>query len=206
MTEANVLSDAADAKIRMLKDRSQLQMKTFGKNEIIVTPSSDHYRMGFLLSGTAYLVTINLDYQKRIIDYFEVNDMFCNNTLCDLGNNSYYIYAKTKCTVAFMDYREFFREDREAMLVFQEELLISSGRRLFQHIDILSQLTIRNKLLSYLDYCSKRSQCNSFVLPMPLSELADYLSVDRSAMMREIGKMKDEKLLASVGRKITILK
>ena len=36
-------------------------------------------------------------------------------------------------------------------------------------------------------------------------ELADYLSVDRSAMMREIKKLKDEKKIETDGKKITIL-
>ena len=37
--------------------------------------------------------------------------------------------------------------------------------------------------------------CGSFHLPFTLSALADYISADRSAMMRELRKMKEEHLV-----------
>ena len=45
----------------------------------------------------------------------------------------------------------------------------------------------------------------TFYLPLPLSDLADYLSVDRSAMMREIKKMNEENIIISEKRKITVI-
>ena len=37
-----------------------------------------------------------------------------------------------------------------------------------------------------------------------MSSLADYLSIDRSAMSRELGKMKDEGLIYIEKREVTI--
>lgn len=37
-----------------------------------------------------------------------------------------------------------------------------------------------------------------------LSALADYISADRSAMMRELKKMKDEHLVEVAGRQVTL--
>ena len=45
---------------------------------------------------------------------------------------------------------------------------------------------------------------DSFDIPVSLSDLADYLSVDRSAMMREIKKMKNENIIIAKGCKITL--
>ena len=44
-----------------------------------------------------------------------------------------------------------------------------------------------------------------FVRPFSLTDLADYLSVDRSAMMREIGYLKDDKIIEKNGNSITLL-
>jgi CRP-like cAMP-binding protein len=162
--------------------------------------------MGLIISGTAYLATINLDYQQRIIDYYEANDIFFNRIMSDLGGNSYHIFAKTKCTVAFLDYRELLKDNSETFAKLQEHLLVDSRKRLLEHIDTLSQRSLRNKLISFFEYYGKRKASTSFVLPMTLSELADYLAVDRSAMTREIGKMNDEKIIMSIGRKIVLLK
>ena len=52
---------------------------------------------------------------------------------------------------------------------------------------------------------AKKKGKKTFVLPITYIELADYLSIDRSAMMRELKKLKDAKLINSNGKKITIL-
>ena len=146
MAKTLVFHEAADPTLKMLQDHFQLKIKSFNKNEVLVNPSSDKNVMGIVVSGMAYLATINLNYQKRIIDYYEVNDMFYNSTMTGLGNNSYYIYAKTKCTVAFLDYRELSNDNNDAIVKLHDVLIVNSGRRTLQHIDILSQLTLRNSL------------------------------------------------------------
>ena len=46
----------------------------------------------------------------------------------------------------------------------------------------------------------------TFEIPFTITNMADYLSIDRSAMSREIGKLKDEKILDLNKRKVTLLK
>ena len=58
--------------------------------------------------------------------------------------------------------------------------------------------------MTFFEYIKKEKGKNTFTLPLPLSDLADYLSVDRSAMMREIKKLNEEKIIVSDKRKITV--
>ena len=44
-----------------------------------------------------------------------------------------------------------------------------------------------------------------FTIPLTFTELANYLSVDRSAMTREIKNLKDDGFIKTNGRKITLL-
>ena len=46
---------------------------------------------------------------------------------------------------------------------------------------------------------------STFVLPFSLSVLADYIATDRSAMMRELKKLKEEGLVQNEGRRFTLL-
>ena len=48
------------------------------------------------------------------------------------------------------------------------------------------------------------SGADSFTLPFTLSALADYISADRSAMMRELKRMKAEGLVEMDGRRVTL--
>lgn len=43
---------------------------------------------------------------------------------------------------------------------------------------------------------------DGFSLPFSYTDCADYLFVDRSAMMRELGRMKEEGLIRTEGKKI----
>ena len=59
----------------------------------------------------------------------------------------------------------------------------------------MSQKTTRDKLLSYLSAESLKAKSPSFTIPFNRQQLADYLSVDRSAMSSELGKLKKEGIL-----------
>ena len=64
-----------------------------------------------------------------------------------------------------------------------------------EKITHMSKRTTRDKLLSYLSSQSNRSGSNEFDIPFNRQQLADYLSVDRSAMSSELGRMQEEGLI-----------
>lgn len=69
------------------------------------------------------------------------------------------------------------------------------NRKLVQKLGILSKRTTREKLISYLSEQAKKQNSGSFTIPFNRQQLADFLSVDRSAMSNELCKMRDEGLL-----------
>ena len=69
------------------------------------------------------------------------------------------------------------------------------NRTLVQKLDYLSRRTTREKLISYLSEEAKWQNSPQITIPFNRQQLADYLSVDRSAMSNELGKMRDEGLL-----------
>ena len=44
----------------------------------------------------------------------------------------------------------------------------------------------------------------TFYIPLSYTDLADYLSVDRSAMMRELKSLKEEGFISRDGNKVTL--
>ena len=62
-------------------------------------------------------------------------------------------------------------------------------------IEITSKRTTRDKLMTYLLSQAKIHGSSSFEIPFDRQELADYLGVERSAMSKEISKMKDDGLI-----------
>lgn len=61
-----------------------------------------------------------------------------------------------------------------------------------QKLGHMSKRSIREKLISYLSEEAKKQNSSSFTIPFNRQQLADFLSVDRSAMSNELCKMRDE--------------
>ena len=72
-------------------------------------------------------------------------------------------------------------------------------------VEILTKRSTREKLRGYFNLLSARNLSKTFSIPFSLTDLADYLSVDRSAMMRELKTLKDEGFIKKNGNKITLL-
>lgn len=70
------------------------------------------------------------------------------------------------------------------------------NRQLLQKLDHVCRRTTREKLISYLSEQAKRRGRSDFEIPFNRQQLADFLSVDRSAMSSELGKMRDEGLVS----------
>lgn len=77
---------------------------------------------------------------------------------------------------------------------------------LTQKIEHLVKRTTRSKLLSYLSEQSERAGAATFLIPFNRRELADYLSVDRSAMSSELGRLRDEGFIEFKKNRFTLLK
>ncbi len=69
------------------------------------------------------------------------------------------------------------------------------NRGLVQKLDYMSRRTTREKLISYLSEEAKKQNSPYITIPFNRQQLADYLSVDRSAMSNELCKMRDDGLL-----------
>ncbi len=73
--------------------------------------------------------------------------------------------------------------------------LSEKNRHLVSRLGIASQRTTRDKLIAYLSEQAGRQGKPTFEIPFNRQQLADYLSVDRSAMSSELCKMRDEGML-----------
>lgn len=79
------------------------------------------------------------------------------------------------------------------------------NRKLVQKLGHMAKRSTREKLISYLSEEARRQNSGTFTIPFNRQQLADFLSVDRSAMSNELCKMRDEGLLAFEKSRFTLL-
>lgn len=109
--------------------------------------------------------------------------------------------AAAASTVLFLDFRRILVTCSSACRFHTQliqnyfVILAEKNRILTQKIDHMSKRSTREKLLSYLSEQSLRAGSSSFVIPFNRQQLADFLSIDRSAMSNELSKMRKEGIL-----------
>lgn len=181
----------------------------FAKGEEIMRLDEENNMAGIIISGRAYLVTTTFDGVRTIADHYEPGCFFGKGFSLCTDLDPYIIRAASSCRVYIMEYNKLMhccdnRCEKHVRLI--DSLIMSSMHHAQLHIEVLSRRTIRGKLLTLFRQMSKEKGSRTFELPLSLSDLADYISVDRSAMMRELKKLNDEKLIVSHARKVSILK
>ena len=79
------------------------------------------------------------------------------------------------------------------------------NRQLVQKLGHMGKRSTREKLISYLSEEAGRHNSSTFTIPFNRQQLADFLSVDRSAMSTELSKMRDDGLLLFEKNRFTLL-
>lgn len=61
-----------------------------------------------------------------------------------------------------------------------------------EKLEVVSKKTLRRKILTYLSFQAEEQGSKTITLPLSRTELADYLCADRTAVSRELARMKEE--------------
>ena len=189
----------------------RVQKKTFSKNEVITSYIQKRNQFCILISGNADLVRYDLNGNKTIVEHFSQNDIFGEVFYIVTTNNELLVEAKEQCDVLFYIYDDIHNKCRNNCKFHQKlsenlpELILSKVTSLNMRIELLTQRSIRDKLIGYFNLLSIQNLSKTFFLPFSLTDLADYLSVDRSAMMREIKLLKEDGFIEKNGNKIKLI-
>ncbi len=187
-------------------------VKNFKSGEIISFYDENNLEIGIVESGSASVVHESLSGTRTILENLLEGDIFGALFYFHANRGNIFVEATKDCSVRFIDYDHLIKRCKNAcahhsQLVNNVLIMIQEKtKQVCEHLEVLSQRSIRDRLLCYFDILSRQNNSMTFEIPFTITNMADYLSVDRSAMSREIGKLKDEKILDLNRRKVTLLK
>ena len=128
----------------------------------------------------------------------------------NVAGDSITVVAETACRVWFMAADQVTKRCEKACAHHTQvvenmcQLVAGKATSLYERVEVLSRRSIRDKLMCYFSLMAAKNRSGEFLLPFSLSALADYISTDRSAMMRELKKMRQEELVDVHGRKVLL--
>ena len=179
------------------------------KEDIIQTIRTDSM-IGIVIDGMADIIYHDYKGNKITVETLTENQIF-GTDISGINNREYSIITKEPTTIVTFDYRLLTRRENVDNRLFNEfilnmfDIIHEKIKQKNERIQVLSNKTIRNKLLEYFSIERKKSHSRNIYLPGNFSDLANYLCVDRAAMTRELSFMKEEGFIETKSKRITIL-
>lgn len=172
--------------------------KNFGRNEIIYIQNEKANSMDIILEGNVIIQSI--DGNGNILSIVELGegDMLGGNLIFS-SKNEYpmTIIAKTNVRIFSMNKNQVLvlcQANKEFLVDFLE-ILSDKALVLTTKIHSLAMKTIREKIMDFLFFESKRQNNKLIKLPLSKKELAEKFGVERPSLQRELRKMKKEGLI-----------
>ena len=212
LKQTKLFAGADEEEIVAMLDCMQARLCTYKKGEYIFRQGERMNNITILVSGRLYIQ--NNDYwgNNSIISTVGVGEVFGEAYVAP-GSGAMLndVAAVEDSAVIFFDLRKMLTVCSSACkfhtTVIQNLFFSISekNRKLVQKLSHMSKRTTKEKLISYLSEEAKRQNSKTFEISFNRQQLADYLSVDRSAMSNELCKMRDEGLLTFEKNRFTLL-
>lgn len=178
------------------------RLKHYKKGEYVFRQGEHLNDITVLVGGSLHIQKDDYWGNRSILNRIAVGEMFGEAYVApESGALLNDVVALEDSAVMFFDVKRIITTCSSACrfhaLVVQNLFFAISekNRMLVQKLGHMSQRSTREKLISYLSEEAKRHNSGCFSIPFNRQQLADFLSVDRSAMSNELCKMRDEGLL-----------
>ena len=185
------------AALDALQAAGHLRKKKFARREIIFHAGSRVQEIGIVLRGTVHIENLDLWGSKSLLSSVPAGQVFAE-TYAFCGDALMVdAVAAEECEVLFMHTAALAAAGPWQPMLLQNLLEVSMRKNLglSQRIFCTTPKTIRGRLLTYFSAQAARSGSLRFEIPLNRQQLADYLNLDRSALSKELCKMRDEGLL-----------
>lgn len=176
--------------------------KTYEKKETVFHMGDTIASMGLVLSGAVNIVKHDVWGNQMILDHVQKGQVFGETYACLEGERLMAeVVAVEKTDILFLEAGRVIRTCSAGCSFHSRlihnliDILARRNLTLTSKIDHITPRLIRDRVLSYLSSQAVRAGACSFQIPFNRQQLADYLSVDRSALSNELSKLEKEGIL-----------
>ena len=176
--------------------------RSYEKGAFIILDQEDVPNVGVVLQGTVHMCKEDIWGNQALLAYLGRGELFGETfALQQTVRASVSFLAATDCQVLFLSSRHILHpcekscpfHHRLAQNLF--DLLGKKNVQLMEKIEVTSKGSLREKILTYLSLQAQKQGSKYIVLPISRTEMARFLSVNRSSMTRELSTMRAEGIL-----------
>lgn len=170
------------------------------KGQTILFAGEKPHAVGVVLSGSVQIVRDDIDGVRTILGLAHSSELFAEAFACARAAElPVSVIAAEPTRVLLIDVDRILTPCSHACSFHNRIVsnllqgMAQKSLQLHQKLQVITQRTTREKLLTYL----RMQRAEQFTIPFDRQELADYLGVERSALSAEISKLRREGVLES---------
>lgn len=186
---------------------------TFRKGDIVAFEAENIKHIGVVISGTVDMIKEDIWGNKTMLVRIGPREVFGETFACGSDNLSVVTFQVTEdAQILFIPFQRVMYSCAKACRFHHQlienmvRVIAHKNRDLMRKVEVVSKRTIREKLLTYLSLQAQAQGSRYVEIPFGRVELAEYLCVDRSALTREMAKMKADGLIDYHGNCFRMLK
>ena len=175
---------------------------SFQKGDIVAFEGENIKHVGVVLSGSVDMVKEDLWGNKTLLVRMGKDEVFGETFACGEDNLSVVTFVVSEdAEVLFLPFNRVMHsctnccDFHHRLIENMVRVIANKNRDLMRKVEVVSKRSIREKILAYLSVQAQSQGSRYFDIPLGRVEWAEYLCVDRSALTRELAKMKDEGLI-----------
>ncbi len=188
--------------LQQMNAAGYLRKKEYDKNQIIYHMDTIADEIGIVLTGSVNIINTDFLGSSTILSNISSGGVFAETYALCQEPMLVEVMTAEPAQILFLNIRRIMDEqsniNSDWYRKLMDNLLQISMRKnltLSTRIFCTTPKSIRGRLLTYLTAEYRKQNNNTFEIPFNRQQLADYLNVDRSALSKELGKMKEEGLL-----------
>ena len=177
--------------------------QSYKRGECLRRAGEPFTSFGIVLSGRVEVYMEDFDGGRMMMASVGEGDSFGESlAYLHTAECPVFVFAAEDARVVWLD-ASFFKQSVSCnaaslpLLLRERFVSLLAGRALMQNdrIQILSKTGLRARLVTFFSQCEHRYRSKTFRVPFDRASLAVYLGVNRTALSRELSRMRDEGIL-----------
>ena len=207
---SNPFDNLSEKSIKKVLQLIEAHTFKYGVKEDIIQTIRTDSMIGIVVDGMCDIIYHDYKGNNITVETLTENNIF-GTDISGINNREFSIITREPTTIITFDYKLLTRRENLDNKIYNEfilnmfDIIHEKIKDKNERIQILSNKTIRNKILEFLSIERKKSHSKNIYLKGNFSDLANYLCVDRAALARELSFMREEGFIETKSKRITIL-
>ena len=185
--------------------------RTYGKDAYIYRAGDVTGRLGVVMEGAVNIIKDDVWGNRKIIENIGGGQIFGETYACLKGEHLMVdVQASERSRILFMDVNRILTTCSSSCdfhnRLIRSLMYVLAGKNLMltKKMDIITPKSLRERVMVYLSQESVKQGCRTVTVPFNRQQMADYLSVDRSALSAELSRMQRDGVISYEKNRFTI--